>query len=371
MTVIRSTLMRLKKIALMISVTIGLLFTAACDVNETAQVVIKNDIIRPALIEVVASSTDAKLRFNGVVRSAQRADLAFRMNGRIIDVLVDEGVQVKKGQLLAQLDPRDAKTALESARLEYKNTKVEFTRGETIYKKTQAISKSELDVLQTRNSLAKNSLEEATRQLEYTQLNAPFDGIVGRKLVDNHVQIQANQTILTVHNIDQLEVLINIPDSVMLGELRGTKAFAEISAINGETFPLVLSTYGTQADPITQTYPVVLTFEDLQGFNVLPGMAVKVVPEYSINPLQTASIITIPLTAVVPNNQGGQFIWLLDEQNKVLKRVIKTGSLFSNRIVISEGLAIGDRVIIAGVSSLKENMIVQPYSDKPATGNEG
>lgn len=371
MTVIISTLMRLKKSALMISVAIGTIFITACDTNKTAQVGIENDIIRPALIEVVAPSTDAKLRFNGIVRSAQRADLAFRMNGRIINVFVEEGQQVKKGQLLAQLDPRDAKTALESARLEYKNTKVEFIRGEAIYKKTQAISKSELDVLQTRNSLAKNRLEEATRQLEYTQLNAPFDGIVGRKMVDNHVQIQANQAILTVHNIDKLEVLINIPDSVMLGELRGTKALAEISAIHDETFPLALSTYGTQADPITQTYPVVLTFEDLQGFNVLPGMTVKVVPAYSENTLQSTSIITIPLTAVVPNNQGGQFVWLLDEQNKVQKRVIKTGSLFSNRIVISEGLAIGDRVIIAGVSSLKENMQVKPYSDKLATGNEG
>lgn len=360
-----STLTLMKKTTLAVSLAISTMMLSGCGSDESKEV-IKAAIIRPALIEVITPSINAQLRFNGVVRSAQRADLAFRMNGRVIRVLVEEGQQVKEGQLLAQLDPRDAKTALESALTEYKNTQAEYHRGKAIYEKSQAIAKSDLDTLRTRNRLAKNRLEESTRQLEYTQLTAPFDGIVGRKMVDNHIQIQANNPVLTIHNIDKLEVLINIPDSVMLGDLKGSKAVAQISSMPNEQFPLILSTYGTQADPITQTYPVVLTFEDLGGFNVLPGMTVKVVPIYPNSSLDDNSLITVPLTAIVPDNKGGQFVWILDTKNQIKQRQINTGELLTNRVIITDGLQLGERIIIAGVSSLKADMTVKPYSDKSA-----
>ncbi|KXI23835.1 efflux RND transporter periplasmic adaptor subunit [Photobacterium sanguinicancri] len=366
-----STLLLIKKTAIAVSIAIGSILISGCDANEAPQNIISTSTVRPALTEVLSHSTNAKLTFNGVVRSTQRADLAFRLSGRVIDVLVHEGQQVKKGQLLAQLDPRDAKTALDSAHFEFKNSEAEYTRGKAIYDKSQAIAKSDLDTLRTRYNVAKNRLTDAKRQLEYTQLLAPFDGIIGRKMVDNHVQIQANSPVLTVHNINDLEVLINIPDSVMLGDLKGSKALAQISALRNETFPLVLSTYGTQADPVTQTYPVVLTFEDLRGFNVLPGMAVKVVPVYPTDQAQAAALITVPLTAVVPDNQGGQFVWVVDQDNQVHQRPVTAGTLNANRIVIKAGLHAGERIVIAGVSSLKEGMKVKPYTDKLAANVEG
>ncbi|MGR5079547.1 efflux RND transporter periplasmic adaptor subunit [Photobacterium swingsii] len=366
-----STLLLIKKTAIAVSIAVGSILISGCDTHEAPHNSISTTIIRPALTEVISPSTHAKLRFNGVVRSAQRADLAFRINGRVINVFAREGQQVKKGQLIAQLDPRDAQTALESARVEFKNSEADYTRGKAIYQKSQAIAKSDLDTLSTRYQLAKNRLDEAKRQLEYTQLHAPFDGIIGRKLIDNHVQIQANSPVITVHNIRDLEVLIHIPDTVMLGELKGSKALAQISALRDETFPLILSTYGTQADPMTQTYPVVLTFEDLRGINVLPGMAVKVVPVYPANQAQAATQITVPLTAIVPDNQGGQFVWVVDQDNQVHQRPVTVGSLNANRIVIKAGLHAGERIVIAGVSSLKAGMKVAPYTDKLAVNIEG
>ncbi|MGF1804650.1 efflux RND transporter periplasmic adaptor subunit [Aliivibrio sifiae] len=361
-----STVMLIKKTVLAVSLAIGTLMASGCDSNSLQTNTAQTVTVRPALIEVIAPSMNAQLRFNGVVRSAERADLAFRMNRRIINVLVAEGQQVTKGQLLAQLDPRDAKTALESARVEYKNSQAEYNRGKAIYEKSQAIAKSDLDTLSTRYNLTKNRLEEAKRQLEYTQLTAPFDGIVGRKMIDNHVQIQVNSPVLTIHDLDNLEVLINIPDSVMLGELKGSEAIAQISAIPSERFPLVLSTYGTQADPITQTYPVVLKFKDLGGFNVLPGMTVKVIPIYPTPTVEEHSLITVPLTAIVPDNKGGQFVWVVDSHNQVQQRVVNTGELLTNRVVITKGLQINDRIVIAGVTSIKTDMIVKPYSEQSA-----
>ena len=359
-----STPMLMKKTVLAVSLAIGTLMMSGCDSNEVQSDAAQVVTIRPALIEVIRPSMNAQLRFNGVVRSAERADLAFRMNGRVINVLVEEGQQVKKGQLLAQLDPRDAKTAIESARVEYKNSQAEYNRGRAIYEKSQAIAKSDLDTLNTRYNLAKNRLDEAKRQLEYTQLTAPFDGIVGRKMIDNYVQIQANSPVFTIHDLDNLEVLIHIPDSVMLGDLKGSEAIAQISAIPNEHFPLLLSTFGTQADPITQTYPVVLTFKDLGGFNVLPGMTVKVVPAYPTTITKENTLITVPLTAIVPDNKGGQFVWVVDAQYQVQQRAVIAGELLTNRVVITKGLQMDERIVIAGVTSIKANMVVKPYSEQ-------
>nr|WP_157037762.1 efflux RND transporter periplasmic adaptor subunit [Photobacterium aquae] len=353
-----------KQSAIAASLSVAVLLLSGCGEEQPQQTVAP--VVKPALTEVVSTQTSADLSFNGVVRAAERADLAFRVGGRLTEILVKEGDEVKQGQLLAKLDPRDAQTALASASLELDNTKAEYSRAKAIYEKSQAIAKSDLDTLATRYNLAKNRLAEAKRQLEYTQLKAPFDGIIGRKMVDNHVQIQANSPVLTLHDLSDLEVVINIPDSVMLSPLRGTQAQAELSAIPGQLFPLALRTYATQADPVTQTYAVVLGFDDLKGFRVLPGMAVKVLPvaaHAENEQMASSSTITVPLTAIVPDNQGKQFVWVIGAGNKAEKRYVEVGALVKNRIVIEQHLKPGERVIIAGVSSVREGMEVRPYSD--------
>ena len=336
------------------------LLLGGCGKEEVAQT--KTAVIQPALTEVVSSSISNELSFNGVVRSAERANLAFRIGGLLTEIRVKEGDHIKQGDLLARLDARDARTALESAELELQSAEDDYTRAKAIFEKSRAISRSDLDAITTRFNLAQNRVDEAKRQFEYTELRAPFDGIIGRKLVDNHIQIQANNPVLVLHDLSDLEVVINLPHKVMLSGQNQATANAELSAIPGQLFPLVFRTWATEADPVSQTYPVVLGFDDLKGFRVLPGMAVKVTAS-SAQTEGTLSTITIPLTAVVPDNQGNQFVWVVGSDNKVKKRFVKVGSLNKNRIVIKQHLTTGERVIIAGVSSLKEGMEVRPYTD--------
>lgn len=359
----RPTLSRLKRNALAVGITLSLLVVTGCNNDKPQQTV--NLEPKPALIEIVSPQAGDELSFNGIVRASERADLSFRINGRLTEILVKEGDEVKQGQLLAELDARDAKTALESAELELKNTRLEYSRANAIYKKSQAISKSDLDKVTTRFNLATNRVDEAKRQLEYTQLKAPFDGIIGRKLVDNHVQIQANAPVFTLHNLSDLEVVIQVPHKVVLSGVNNTNAMAKIASIPGQEFPLSLRSFATQPDPISQTYPVALGFIDLKGLRVLPGMAVKVTPSQANTNLNN---ITIPLTAVMPDNQGNQFVWVVDENNKATKRDVDVGALSKNRIVIKNNLKKGERIIIAGVASVKEGMNVRPYTDDRNNG---
>ncbi|WP_282066375.1 efflux RND transporter periplasmic adaptor subunit [Vibrio rotiferianus] len=345
--------------ALLIS---SLSITGCSDENEASDVA---PLIKPALIEVVTTQSAMELSFNGIVRAAESADLAFRVSGKLISIFVKEGDEVSKGQLLASLDDRDAKNALVSAQLEFENVSREYERAQAVFKRSQAISKADLDTVTTRYNLARTRVEDAKRHLEYTQIFAPFDGIVGRKLADNYVQVQANAPVLTVHDINDLEVVIHIPHKVMLSGKEGTKAIAEISAISGQSFPLKLRTVATVADPVSQAYPVVLGFEHLNGFHVLPGMAVKVLPVSTSGNTQNQQI-TLPLTSIVPDNQGKQFVWVVGSDDKATKRYVAIGALNKDRIIVTEHLSLGEKVIIAGVSSVREGMEVRPYTDDRA-----
>ncbi|WBA83179.1 efflux RND transporter periplasmic adaptor subunit [Endozoicomonas sp. GU-1] len=344
------------------AIALASLLLGGCGQEDVAQT--KTVVIQPALTEVVSSSINDELSFNGVVRAAERANLAFRVGGLITDIRVKEGDYIKQGDLLAKLDARDAKTALASAELELQSAEDDYNRAKAIFDKSRAISKSDLDAITTRFNLVRNRVDEAKRQYEYTELRAPFDGIIGRKLVDNHIQIQANAPVLVLHDLSDLEVVINLPYQMMLSEHNQATVNAELSAVPGQLFPLALRTWATEADPVSQTYPVVFGFDDLKGFRVLPGMAVKVTAS-STRAEGALATITVPLTAVVPDNQGGQFVWVVGSDNRVKKRFVKVGNLNNNRIEIRQHLSNGERVIIAGVSSLKEGMEVRPYTDSP------
>ncbi len=355
-----STKNSLKKLALAIGLTVASLSLAGC--GEEVKPTVAAPVIKPALTEIVSATRSDSLSFNGVVRAAERADLSFRVNGLINELLVNEGDRVVAGQVLARLDSRDAQTALASAKLELSNIEVEYQRAKAIYEKSKAISKSQLDEITTRYNLAKNRRDEAQRQLDYTQITAPFEGIIGRRFVDNYVQIQANSPVFTLHDLDDLEVVIYIPDSVMLSSVSGTEAKAEISAIPNHLFDLSLRTYATQADPVSQTYAVVLGFNNLAGYRVLPGMTAKVIPAEAEGE-SVATTITLPIIAVVPDNQGKQYVWVVGKDNKVEKRYVDVGALSRDRVVIRDNLNFGEQVVVAGMSSLQDGMEVRPMTN--------
>jgi RND family efflux transporter MFP subunit len=346
-----------KAMAWLFGISLTGLLLAGC--NSQSKTVETTAVVRPALVESVSAHKNAHLSFNGVVRASERADLSFRINGRLTDILVEEGDRVVRGQLLATLDSKDAEIALASAELELDNLAAEYKRALTIYEKSNAISKSSLDELTTRYNLAQNRRDEALRQVEYTKVEAPFDGVIGRKWVDNHMQIQANEAIFTLHDLDTMEVVIHISDNVMMSGLKSTKAIAEITAIPSQVFDLSLGTHATQADPISQSYAVVLRLDDLKGFRLLPGMTAKVRP-VDDHVVSGSQYITLPVTSVVPDNQGRQFVWLVNDNNLITRRYVQVGALSQDRLEISQGLTVGESVVIAGVSSLHEGMEVRP-----------
>ncbi|GAA0693524.1 efflux RND transporter periplasmic adaptor subunit [Marinobacterium maritimum] len=330
-----------------------------CDKQPESEPSTVADIERPARIEQVQPLQSDGLVFNGTVRAAQRAELAFKVRGRVDKVLVNEGDRVQQGDLLAQLDDREFQTALGSARAEYASADADYKRGKAIYDRSQAISKSDLEKLATQRSLAANRLKEAQLALEETRLLAPFAGIVGRKLVDDFAQIGANQTLIILQNLQELEVMIQVPDKVVLQNRRDREVVARIVGLE-QSFPLTLKFFATEADPVTQTYQAIFGLGEKGDAPVLPGMSAQV---FVTSGESAGKQVAVPLSAVVPDNQGQQYVWKVNDESRAQRQDVAVGTLLGNKVVITQGLRAGDRIITAGVRSVHEGMPVRPMGE--------
>ncbi|MCD8512444.1 MAG: efflux RND transporter periplasmic adaptor subunit [Nitrincola sp.] len=329
----------------------------ACDSSPPPTVETPQDITRPARIETVQSVAGTDLIFNGTVRSAKRAEMAFKVGGRVEEVMVNEGDIVTTGDSLARLDDRELRAALNSAQAEFNSADADYRRGKAIFESTQAISRRDYERLETQRNLAANRLSTARLAVEETLLTAPFDGVISRKMVENFARVSANQPILLLQDLEDLEVVIQVPDQIVLQSARRTGAFAEIPGLE-QTFPVSLKFFSTEADPVTQTYQVILSLNDKGDANILPGMSARVFASQQAE----EGHISVPLSAIVPNNQGQQFVWQVDTESRARLQPVEVGELVGDRVFILSGLTTGDQIITAGVNSVQEGMRVRPMT---------
>lgn len=313
-------------------------------------------VSRPAMILTIDAQAVSSAHYSGTLRAAQRAELAFKRAGKLASMPVQEGEQVQAQQILATLDDTELTIALNSARAEFKQAQADFERGSKIFESTQAISKSDLEKLSVKRDLAENKVSQAEQDLANASLRAPFAGVIAQKMVSNFSNVQANQAIYVLHNPTDLEMVIHVPAKRFLEPNRGRFAVAEIDGLPGQRFNLTFRYYASAADPVAQTYQVVLGVDDPSGANLLPGMTAKVYP--LLQETGQAQTIFVPVDAVLPSNTGSQFVWLVNAENKVEPRTVKVGNLQGDQLAILEGLQSGDRIVIAGVQSLTAGMAV-------------
>lgn len=338
------------------------LLLAGCVDEKTDTAINTAAVVRPAVIQTIAGSAIGNMSFNGVIRSAERAELAFRVPGKLTAMKVNEGDPVEKGQVLATLVQEEFRTEVSSATVEYDKAQTDYNRGAQIFKSTQAISQSDLEKLKAKRDLARNKLANAQQDLSNTSLRAPFAGVIAQKAVNNFLNVKSGQVIYILHDLNNLEVVVNIPGQRFLNPPAQKNAYVTIENDREVKLPVVYKNHSSDADSLSQTYRVVLALTDLKGKNVLPGMNARL---YSIDDstLETVAI-QVPIQALVPDNTGDVFVWLVGDEGSVEKRVVQVGQILDDRVIIEDGLAIGDRIVIAGVNALTAGMKVRSLSPK-------
>ncbi len=417
-------------------IALGLaLALTACNKEEPPP---PRETVRPVKMLTVGRGETAARTLPGRVEADRKADLSFRVGGPLVELPVEEGQQVDKGQLIARIDPRDFRTRVErtlgtlreaqaqlkamqagaraeeiraleaavsAARAQLTNAEAQYQRYKGLYVKRQ-VSKAEFDRYRTARDVARAQLRTAEENLSVgmtgarpedieakqsqiqglraqlrdarnaladTELRAPFAGVITRRYVDNYQEVQPRQPVVTLQDLSRLEVVVQVPESVMAavrnqGEGR-LRAFASFSTAPGRRFPLALKEYAAQADPDTQTYEVTLVMDRPEGLTLLPGMTATVTVT-APDEQGGAGPITVPATAVGVGDDGAPRVWVVDpDAMTVSPRKVVTGGLGEGGTVeIVSGLEPGERIAVTGVDLLREGMEVRDLGDLEGYG---
>lgn len=319
--------------------------------------VTKAPVIRPVKTIVIEDEQLGSNRsFPGRVDAVQRAQVSFRVSGKLMKIHVKEGQSVKKGDLLAELEPTDYQITLNKQQANYNKANADYTRGKELVKDGY-ISRTQFDKLEADYSTAKGNLEQAQQDLENTKLVASFAGIIAKRYVDNFEEVQAKQEIFNLSDVSQVEVKIDVPERIM-SQSREQKdklrAFASFGDAAEQRFPLTLKEVATKADSQTQTFEVTFVMEQPEQFTLLPGMTanveIKIPSDTSLN-----KYILLPSTAVKGSSEMKPTVFIVDlESKKLLAKEVKVAGMVGGNIKVTEGLEIGDRVVIAGISFMRE-----------------
>lgn len=345
---------------LTVTLLASLLIITACDEKSITQV---EQPLRPVRTIVASATVGLTGRdFPGVVIAKNRADLSFRVSGKLEELSIKQGEVVEKGQMLARLDQTDFKIKLEDKQASYLKAEANFKRATKLVKPGH-ISQRDFDQIKATYSSATAHLKAAEQNLIYTELKAPFTGSITKIHVDNFEEVAGTGRIATLQDLTSMEIEIDIPESLVIGVRKNQekqKIYASFDAIKGVRFPLTYREISTQADENTQAYKVRLALSEIENYIILPGMTATVSAEDNLG----KNKIIIPAHAVLEDNKG-RFVYIAEPEISsantgiVHRRKVTTGQLTNSGLIITSGIDPTDRVITAGMSKMQENLRVR------------
>jgi RND family efflux transporter MFP subunit len=312
------------------------------------------------------SAVDTR-QFPGTVDAIQKAELAFRVDGKLKEILVKEGELVKQGQVLARLDPTDYQIVLNDRKATFATAEANYERAKKLVEKG-AISRVDHDKIRADYFTAKASLDAAEQNLEYTTLKATFPGYIAKRYVENYEEVSKKQAIFMLQDLSELEISIDVPESLMIQLRKSTdavnkgrtarKMFAVFDQIKDMEFPLTLKEVSTTADVNTSTFKVTLKMKHPNNYNILPGMTATVFAEVFADERGGEVTVNLPISAVVSDPEKNPRVWVVDQDTMTVSpRPVKADMLSSSGISVS-GLDAGELVVTAGAAFLSDGMKV-------------
>jgi RND family efflux transporter MFP subunit len=329
---------------------------------------VASDPVRPVLTQTVhAGAAAARDVYSGEVRARYETDLGFRVGGKLVARLADAGARVTRGQVLARLDPQDARLAAQAASAQLASAEADLTlaraerdrHADLLAKKF--ISQSAFDAKENTFRAAEAKVEQqrsqaaiSTHQADYTSLVADSDGVVISVSADPGQVIAAGQPVLRLAHAGEKEVVVNAPEGQLDRFKVGSAVGISLWASNTPLFAGRIREIAGGADPTTRTYAVRVTAIDPPPQAQLGMTANVVFPQ-----LPDATLVLLPISALAQD--GAQpAVWIVDpKSNQVKLRKVAVGQYREDGVTITQGLQPGDIVVTAGVHKLRENQVVR------------
>jgi RND family efflux transporter MFP subunit len=329
--------------------------------------------VRPVLsVRVQALDEQTLGRFAGSIQARYETNVGFRVPGRIASRNVDVGAEVEKGALLATLDPTDQQNQLRAAQGDLAQVQAQLINAQADARRQQELfdrgvgAQAQLDIAQTNLKTtqasydqAKSAVDQAQDALGYVELHTDHKAIVTAWNAEAGQVVTAGQQVVTLAQPDIKEAVIDLPDT-LVDQLPADVVFQVAVELDPSiTTTATVREIEPQAQSATRTRRARLTLaETPPGFRL--GTAIGVTLSSTIKPR-----IELPLTAL-QEADGKTRIWVIDLQNATVSpREVQVVSRTDSTMVLASGVKTGERVVSAGVNSLKPGQKVKIDEDSP------
>ncbi|WP_313316805.1 efflux RND transporter periplasmic adaptor subunit [Stenotrophomonas sp.] len=338
---------------------------------------------------VVAEQKDVPVYVTaqGTVNAFNTVTVSPQVGGELLSVNFREGQAVKKGELLAQIDPRSFQAQYDQAVASKRQNQALLATAQSNYERSnspeyrQFVAQTDLTTLrnqvtqyQAAVAASQASADQAKVQLDYTRITSPISGTTGIRAVDPGNVVSAGSQIVTITQLQPVYVLFNLPEQ-QLDAVRSAQASAPLqtatldraggSVVNDDG---KLQVVDNQISSSSGTFRLRAEFPNSDG-GLWPGQFVNV--RMKLNELPGA--VVVPAEAV-QRGADGDFVYLIKADNTVtLRTVVQSGQVDDSHVVIGSGLKAGDKVVTEGQFRLKEGSKVNalaPGQAPPAPTDE-
>ena len=339
------------------------LLAAGCG-NDKATADPVRSVVTQTVVTGAASTRDV---YSGELRARHETDLAFRIGGKLISRSVDAGARVTRGQVLARLDPQDARLASQSAgaqlaaaESDFGLARAEMARYADLLAKN-FISQSAFDAKQNTLNAAQARVEQArsqaamtSNQAAYTTLAADTEGVVVSTAAEAGQVLAAGQAVLRLAHAGEKEVVVNAPENQLARFKVGQDVTITLWADPTQVFPGRIREIAGGADPVTRTYTVRVSAIGPPASAQI-GMTANVL----FGGATDASLVLLPLSAIA-GEPSAPAVWIVDPRtNQVKLRKVAIAQFREDGVTIASGLAPGDVVVTAGVHKLRNDQVVR------------
>ncbi len=333
---------------------LGLTLLAACQPDSESKsagsAAKESEDDSPAIPVETSAATRADIyaMYSGTapIEADAEAGVIAKVAGEVREILVEEGDDVKSGQLLARLDGDRLRLELMQSQANLRKAQRDHQRNVDL-KDRSLISAGDFEKIKYEMDALEASYNLAKLELSYTEIRAPINGVIAERFVKVGNTINVNTITFQVTSLEPLIAYLHIPEREYRRIARGQTAVIAVDALQGSEFQAIVARISPVVDPGTGTFKITVEVSD-PSRRLKPGMFGRINIVYDMH----AQALQVPRSAII--DEAGETSVFVVEDEKAVRKIIETGYANNGQIEIVAGLTGSEKIVVVGQAGLRD-----------------